>query len=112
MSETPVGVPTPHLQPKKRPSAKAAEKTPLNPSKSGGDYTYGTYGLVWHGRALRIGGGKRAKQLLLIEPDAAYPWMWRVRLPTGRLTDLLNLTRAKDYACATALRLFDLKGRP
>ena len=26
--------------------------------------------------------------------------MWRVRLPTGRPTDMLNLTRAKDYACA------------
>ena len=33
-------------------------------------------------------------------PDAARPGMWRVRWPDGRLSDMTNLTRAKDaVAC-------------
>jgi hypothetical protein len=98
-----------HVAPINERLGKVSKKDPLNPSNAGVDYTYGCYGLVWHGTSLRLGGGKRARSLLSIERDATYSWMWRVRLPTGRLTDRLNLTRAKDYACATALRLFDLQ---
>ena len=29
-------------------------------------------------------------------PDATRPGMWRVRWPDGRLSDMTNLTRAKD----------------
>jgi hypothetical protein len=29
-------------------------------------------------------------------PDAVHPSMWRVRWPDGRLSDMTNLTRAKD----------------
>ena len=88
------------------PRTKAAEKTPFNPSNKGVDYMYGAYGLVWDGNDLRR--GERA--LISIDRDSTYPEMWRVRLPmTGRLTDMLNRTRAKDFACATAIRLFDLK---
>ena len=29
-------------------------------------------------------------------PDAAHPGMWRVRWRDGRLSDMTNLTRAKD----------------
>ena len=31
-----------------------------------------------------------------VVPDAARPNMWRVRWPDGRLSDITNLTRAKD----------------
>ena len=31
-------------------------------------------------------------------PDAVYPGMWRVQWPDGRLSDMANLTRAKDAA--------------
>lgn len=31
-----------------------------------------------------------------VAPDAAHPGMWRVRWPDGRLSDMTNLTRAKD----------------
>jgi hypothetical protein len=35
-----------------------------------------------------------------VVPDAAHPGMWRVRWPHGRLSDMSNLTRAKDaVAC-------------
>jgi len=29
-------------------------------------------------------------------PDATHPGMWRVRWPDGRVSDITNLTRAKD----------------
>jgi hypothetical protein len=33
-------------------------------------------------------------------PEAVHPGMWRVRWPDGRLSDMTNLTRAKDaVAC-------------
>ena len=35
-----------------------------------------------------------------VVPDAAHSGMWRVRWPDGRLSDMTNLTRAKDaVAC-------------
>ena len=35
-----------------------------------------------------------------VVPDAAHRGMWRVRWPDGRLSDMTNLTRAKDaVAC-------------
>ena len=35
-----------------------------------------------------------------VAPDPARPGMWRVRWPDGRLSDMTNLTRAKDaVAC-------------
>jgi hypothetical protein len=40
----------------------------------------------------------RRRKALQIERDSKYPQMWRVRLPDGTLTDMVNLTRAKDAA--------------
>jgi hypothetical protein len=31
-----------------------------------------------------------------IEPEAIWPGMWRIRLPGGHHSDMVNLTRAKD----------------
>jgi hypothetical protein len=42
--------------------------------------------------------------LLTVEPDATYAGMYRIRFPDGRLSDMVNLTRAKDAACVLALR--------
>ena len=38
-----------------------------------------------------------------IEPELTWPGMWRVRLPEGYLTGLVNLPRAKDAAATLAL---------
>jgi hypothetical protein len=35
-----------------------------------------------------------------LQPDAIYPGMWRVRWPDGRLSDMVNLSRAKDAIAA------------
>ena len=43
------------------------------------------------------------------EPDAKWPGMWRVRWPDG-LSDMVNLTRAKD-AIACFLETFERQGR-
>jgi hypothetical protein len=48
--------------------------------------------------------------LAILEPDAKYPILYRIRHPDGHLSDIVNLTRAKDAACCFALR--SLNSRP
>jgi hypothetical protein len=43
---------------------------------------------------LRIGRGQLGA--VSIVPDTKWPNMYRLRFPDGRLSDMLNLTRAKD----------------
>jgi hypothetical protein len=38
------------------------------------------------------------KPVLRIERDGVFESMWRVKLPTGGLSDMLNVSRAKDLA--------------
>jgi len=38
---------------------------------------------------------------IVVRSDAKYPQMWRVHAP-GRISDMVNLTRAKDAAIAWA----------
>jgi hypothetical protein len=45
-----------------------------------------------------------------IAQDKTYPNMWRVRLPDGHLSDMVNLTRAKD-ACTAMAATHERKGR-
>jgi hypothetical protein len=52
---------------------------------------------MWHRRALRL-RTERGRVVASIEPDSDEPGLWRVRMPDGRLTDMVNLTRAKDAA--------------
>jgi len=40
----------------------------------------------------------QSRRALAISPDAKYPGMWRIKLPNGLLSDMVNLTRAKDAA--------------
>jgi hypothetical protein len=52
--------------------------------------------------------GNNDHQLAIVEPDSKYPGvMWRVRFPDGRLSDMANLTRAKDAAVTCALRFLN-----
>jgi hypothetical protein len=63
--------------------------------------------LKWHGNDLRRGH----RVLASIEPDADWRGMWRVRTPDGELTDIVNLTRAKDAARLLALGALDRQYR-
>jgi hypothetical protein len=71
----------------------------LRPSKSG--HCFGTDELVWDKLELRLGSGGRV--LAMVEPDGNWSGMWRVR-SSGTLTDMANLSRAKDAALSIALR--------
>ena len=41
----------------------------------------------------------------MVVADERYPGMYRVRTPDGALSDMVNLTRAKDAALALARRV-------
>jgi hypothetical protein len=43
--------------------------------------------------------------------DFKHPDMWRVRLTGGRVSDLANLTRAKDAALTAAIREIEWEAR-
>src|SRR5262245_5999975 len=60
--------------------------------------------LTWVGDELVYG----RRTLLRIVRDRVYPEMWRVRLPGGGLTDMVNRTRAKDAALSIAHRLLNM----
>jgi hypothetical protein len=58
----------------------------------------------WDGLQLR---SRTGRLLATVEPDPEWPLMYRVRLPGGHLTDMLNLTRAKDAAKFLALEVLN-----
>jgi hypothetical protein len=60
--------------------------------------------LIWEGKQLRLFSG-RGGVLAAIEPDQEWPGMWRIRMPNGHLTDMVNLSRAKDAAASHALAI-------
>jgi hypothetical protein len=55
--------------------------------------------LRWRGSELCFG----RRVVATIERDSEYPDPWRVRLANGHLTDMVNLTRARDAAVCLAL---------
>ena len=69
------------------------------------DVIYGRESLHWDDSTLRLGGKGRA--LLRIVPDGRYPDMWRVKLPTGGLSEMANRTRVRDAAISHALMLLN-----
>jgi hypothetical protein len=62
--------------------------------------------LTWDRRQLRL-LSNRSLLLASIEPDQIWPGMWRVRLPDGYLTDMVNLSRAEDAAASLALSVLN-----
>jgi hypothetical protein len=68
--------------------------------------------LTWRkdGVRLLLFHGSDHKPLAIVEPDAKYPALYRIRYPDGHLSDMVNLSRAKDAGCWFALR--SLNSRP
>ena len=56
---------------------------------------YGHQDLHWKDSRLYLGSSATGYS---ITPDTKYPSMWRVRYPDGSLSDIVNLTRARDGA--------------
>jgi hypothetical protein len=46
-------------------------------------------------------------ELARVEPDEKHDGMWRVRSPEGRLSDMANITWAKDAAATMALAVLN-----
>jgi len=42
--------------------------------------------------------GRSKKPLAWVKPDERYPSMWRIYWPDGEVSDMVNLTRARDAA--------------
>jgi hypothetical protein len=57
----------------------------------------------WKGNDLYYG----PRKILRIVRDQKYPNMWRIEFPDGKLSDMVNRTRAKDAAMAHGLRMID-----
>jgi hypothetical protein len=72
---------------------------------------YDTNKLSWkkrhEGWALYCEG--RSGAILHVVPDQTYPKMWRIRCPDGSLSDMANLTWARDGALTIALRILDAR---
>jgi hypothetical protein len=62
---------------------------------------------IGHGYELRTGGRSVAR----VVPDVAYPSMYRVERD-GKLSDVANLSRAKDAALSLADRAIETRARP
>jgi hypothetical protein len=55
--------------------------------------------LHWKGNVLY----RNSSPVAEVIPDATYPAMWRVQLPGEPLTDMVNLSRAKEAAMSLVL---------
>src|SRR5262245_20916581 len=80
----------------------APERPPdsiLRPLKS--RHCFGSNELIWDGLRLRL-RTVDGPVMATVEPDASRPGMWRVRFG-GRLSDMANLSRAKDAAISLVL---------
>ena len=67
-------------------------------------HLFGGQELTWRGNVLRVGRVKLAE----IKPDDLWPGMWRVVSPFG-VSDLTNLSRARDAALALSLAILNKK---
>jgi hypothetical protein len=61
---------------------------------------YDRHDLRWDGNRLRMRSGR---PLAIVVPDPDWDGMWRVRMPNGNVSDMVNLARAKDAAQSIAL---------
>jgi hypothetical protein len=53
--------------------------------------------------------GRRIQAIVCVVQDSIYPNMWRVRFADGSISDMVNLTRAKDAGFTHALALLNQK---
>jgi hypothetical protein len=67
--------------------------------------------LNWrHGKdGFTLRHGRRAHAIVRVVQDSIYPNMWRVKFADGTISDMVNLTRAKDAGFTHALALLNQK---
>ena len=64
-------------------------------------HCFGRNELIWDGHRLRL-RTVRGPVMATVEEDKNWPGMWRVRFG-GKLSDMANLSRAKDAAISLVL---------
>ena len=87
-------------------SSKRTGDGPAGPGRY--SYDRGDFTWRWHQDgtwSLHVEGRRGA--VLDVVRDEAHPQMWRIRHPDGRLSDTVNLSRAKDAAISVALGLLN-----
>ncbi len=91
------------LQAKQRRRFFVNDTTPKYAGIVGGDR------LIWRkdqgGFVLHF--GQRLAPLIRVVADSTYADMWRIALADGSVSDMCNLSRARDAAVASALRSFN-----
>jgi hypothetical protein len=65
-------------------------------------HVFGHCDLTWRGDSLLLG----QRQLAHLVPDTRHRGMWRISI-NGRLTDMVNKSRARDAALSLALGLLN-----
>jgi len=79
-------------------------------AKSPGNTVYGGQNLTWVQQGVAWAVRHCGTELARVVPDEKYPGMWRVRSPDGRLSDMANITWAKDAAATMALAVLNRSG--
>jgi hypothetical protein len=69
---------------------------------------YSHEALKWDGHKLRL---KSGRLLAAVEPDSKWPNMYRVWMRGGRLSDMANISWAKEAAVSLALTGLSKQGR-
>ena len=65
---------------------------------------YRSQDLQWKGQKLYL--GSKLMPVKLVQ-SSVWPLMWRVQHPNGTLSDMVNLTRAKDAAISVTLAILN-----
>jgi hypothetical protein len=86
------------VPPRHENACSLAPRKRREPSKI--DAGYRAVHLQWKGDALYLYG--KGCAVVRIVSDKTYAGMWRVELPDGRLSDMVNRARAKDVALSIA----------
>src|SRR5262245_30336891 len=68
---------------------------------------YANRDLQWRGDWLCL----RQRKIVQIVRDQQYPSMWRIRLPDGTVTDMLNRSRVRDATRSVALTVLSVQER-
>ena len=64
--------------------------------------------LTWRGDTLYFG----RKRMAGVVPDGTWPGMWRVKYRDGSVSDMVNLSRAKDAAMTVVAQSLDIRETP
>jgi hypothetical protein len=81
-----------------QPSLENASTGLLHTSPRPSKHHFGSADLSWDGLQLKL----KRRAVVTVEPDSKWQGMYRVRC-SGKLSDMVNLTRAKDAAVCIGL---------